>query len=128
MGKDRITFRVDSDLHEGIRQMQECYGIEHRSDAVRKAIREGLEGMGIRNGKHRDTALRQGMRRVADATAMLALLWLGATFLAPIGFRAWVIPIALVSIAMYASDRVLARVEPSVSRRLRLSRSRGEQA
>lgn len=125
---DPIAFRPGDDTRQGLTEVQRKYGYSDVSDAARKTMREGLEAMGIRNGKHRDTPLRQGIRRVADATAMLALLWLGATFLAPIGFRAWVIPIALVSISMYASDRVLARVEPSVSRRLRLSRSRGEQA
>ena len=125
---DKIQFRADRDMHDGLRMVQERYGFDKRSEAARTAIRQGLEQMGIVNGVERDTALRRVIRRVADATAMLALLWLGATFLAPIGFRAWVIPIALVSIAMYVSDRVLARVEPSVSRRLRLSRSRGEQA
>lgn len=89
-----------------------------QSEAIRDAIEHYAQDLGYINGEKRDTQLRQTLRRFGDAFALLGLMWLGLTFLYPLGFRMWTIPILGISLTLYATDRALKRIEPRLTYQL----------
>lgn len=120
------------DLEERQREitksMAENGDAANQSEAIRDAIEHYAQETGYKNGTKRDTVLRQTTRRFADALALMALLWVGLTWLHPVGFRIFALPMFVGAISLYVMDRALAKWEPSVSRRIRGAFVRGEKA
>lgn len=115
---EQIGVRVDNGHLEQLDEMQEAGDADSYSEAVRASSQVGLEEMGYRNGGKQNTHLRAITQRFADAFALLGVFWVGVTFLFPIGFRMWSIPIFVVALGLYGLDRLLKRHEPAVSRRI----------
>lgn len=113
-----ITAKLDDDQVDHLQQMVDVGEASSISEAVR---------MQVGRGSMTDTALRRTIRRFADSSALLGLFWVGLTFLYPLGFRAFAIPVFAIAVSLYAAERVLGAYEPAISMRL-VGLFRGEAA
>ena len=104
-----VTAKLDDDQVDYLKEKVECGEAGSISEAVRSEID---------HGNATNTALRRMLRRTADSTTFLGVFWVGLTFVYPLEFRAFAIPIFAVALALYISDRVLEGYEPAFSRRL----------
>lgn len=115
---EHFGVRLERRQINAIEKMEDNGDADNQSEALRTALDAGLAELGYHNGSKRDTRLRALTRRFADAFALLALFWVGMTFLFPMGFRMFAIPVFVISLALYSLDRLLASHEPAVSKRL----------
>lgn len=92
---------------------------DNDSEAVRTALDAGLAELGYLSGNgSARTRLRWAVRELARLFTYLGLGWLAATLLFPVEFRLYAVGWFVVALAFLGADRVLADVEPWVSRRL----------
>jgi hypothetical protein len=117
MARTVSAHNVDTDVSSALDEMVECGEAASVSDAVEQTVRDGLEQRGYIGGV-RDTPLRRLFRRFSDALALVGMVWLGLTFLMPVGFRALAIPFFASAIALHAGHKLLGAKEPAVSKRL----------
>lgn len=110
--------RLNKHQEQSLEEMVAQGDADNTSEALRMALDSGLAELGYQHGQQKDTRLRRLLRRAADAFGLAALVWVGLTFLYPIGFRMWAIPLFTVAVGLYVADRGLARHEPAVSQRL----------
>lgn len=105
-----VTVNLDNEQVEYLSNLVERGHCDSVSEAARKEI----------NARHVpwQTPLRKWTRIVANVFGFASVIWLGLTFLAPVGYRVVAIPLLSVAFGMYVLDRVLAYVEPGVSHRL----------
>jgi len=103
-----VSAKLDNDQVEHLKQQVD----QGRADSISEAVRNEI------NGENGRTALRGAVMRFGDAFGLVAIIWLGLTFLYPLGFRMFAIPVFVVSVSLYGLDRVLGRYEPAVSNRL----------
>lgn len=114
---DQKTVNIDRRHRDALTRLVDGGEADNDSEAARMLLDAGMTAYGL--GSHgADTALRATIRRGADAVGLLTLLWVGLTYLTPLGFRQWAIPMGLVAVALYSADRALGRYEPGVSARL----------
>lgn len=116
----QVSARLDEPQVDGIQSAIDDGTVDSSSEAIRQGVDYWLAEYGYKTHTRSDTTLRQAIRRAADSSALLGVLWVGMTYLFPIGFRVWAIPIFLIAVTFYGVDRLLARIEPAVSNRLRL--------
>lgn len=114
-----VTAKLDEDQVDYLQEMVDHGDASSISEAVRSEIG---------HGNHTNTALRRTLRRFADSSALLGIFWIGLTFLYPLQYRAFAIPIFLVALSLYLTDRALEHYEPAISRRLAGLFHRGETA
>ena len=110
-----ISAKFDNDETAALKDIADSGEAENISEALRMTCREGLAKRGYAAGECRNTYLRKAIRRGADATALLGILWIGLTFFFPVVLRAFAIPIFMIAVTLYSADRVLAQAEPGVS-------------
>ena len=103
---------------EALEQMVDYGDADNQSEALRTALDAGAQSLGYRNGRKHDTTFRQSVRRMADAVGLLGLFIVGLTFWGPMEWRILVVVPFLMAAVLYGTDRLLARVEPTVSNRL----------
>lgn len=115
---DKVDVRLSSDQMNSLQAMQDEGLADNRSDAIRTALDRGFVQLGYRNGQKRDTRLRLVTRRLADAFALLGVMWIGLSFWLPIEYRAYAVAPLLASVTCLTIDRVLQSHEPAISRRL----------
>lgn len=115
---DTFSARLTTHQQDCLQSMVERGEADNKSEAFRMALDSGLVELGYKNGHKTDTRLRYLLQRAGDAFGLLGLFWLGLTFLYPVGFRMWAIPIFAVALGLHVADRGLKRHEPGVSRRL----------
>lgn len=115
---ERKTIRLERPHLNAIEQMDADGLVDNETEAHRKALDRGLTELGYLNGTTTDTLLRRTFRRLRDVFGLFALFWIGTTFLFPVGFRIWAIPLIVVGIGFHAADRLAARYEPRLSARL----------
>lgn len=119
MSQEQAKTTVDGPTDGAIDALQDGYGLEYRSDAIRVALRRGLSNLGYLGGGAAITPGRKLVREIAKlllyVAATLAVLSVGtglAMLSAALGVWAG-------SMALFATDRwVLPRVEPALTKRL----------
>lgn len=114
-----VTAKLDNDQVE---YLQELVDRGH-ADSISEAVRNEVDAEWV----PWNTPLRKWARVFANVTGLFGLLWLTLTMAFPLGFRVWAFPFLAMSVGLFGFDRVLAYVEPGVSRRL-FGRIGGESA
>jgi len=115
---DPCTFNLDEEQQEIVQEYMDVTEAS-QSEAGRRLINAGGNQLGYGDVEtDPETRLRQVIMRSADAFALAAIIWVGLTLVAPVGYRAFAIPLFAVSLALYSTDRVLKAREPHVSKRL----------
>lgn len=114
---DRYSFTLEKRQEDSLREIQRTGDADNQSEAARKLIDTGAEtlGYGIANPQ---TRLRGIIQRSADGFALAAIIWVGLTLVAPVGYRALSIPLFAVALGLYGFDRLIAAREPHLSKRL----------
>lgn len=116
---ERKSIRLSTQQLDALDEMTRQGDADNQSEALRTALNAGLRDMGYRNGEKADTTLRRNIRRSGNVLAMMALGLLGVVLVYPVEiFRLAVVAPAIMSVTMYATDMVLERYEPAVSRRI----------
>lgn len=114
---DSYSFHLDPEQQEVIEQyMQETDA--NQSAAGRKLISAGAETLGYGDFGEPTTRLRGIVQRSTDGFALAAIIWVGLTLVAPVGYRALAIPLFAIAVSLYALDKAIAAYEPHLSRRL----------
>jgi len=121
---EHYTVRLSERQADAVENMANNGDADNTSEAIRDAIEHYAQALGYFNGRKRDTTLRRGIRRAADAFALAALIWVGFTIMYPVSYRLAALPMFAVAVVFYGADRALAAYEPRVSRWL----ARGESA
>jgi len=114
-----LKTRAEREQHQVVEDMIDRGIADSESEALRRLIDAGAREYGYSAASYRDTGLRRVTRRVGWGFAIAALLWFGATLLLPVGYRLPGFGAAFASLAAFAIDRGLGRVEPGLSDRLR---------
>lgn len=115
---ETYSARLTPQQEEALEAMSDNGDADNTSEALRMALDEGLIELGYRNGAKQETRLRATIQRFADAFGLLGIIVVGVTWLYPLGFRMWAIPIFLIALTLYGLDRLLADYEPDVSNRI----------
>lgn len=106
-----VTAKLDESQVEHLKEMEEKGEAGSISEAVRMEIGRG-------GGVTAETTLKRFVSRSADSLGMLGVIWVGMTFVYPLEFRAFAIPIFMVALSLHVVDRILAAHEPEVTRRI----------
>lgn len=114
---DRYSFRLDNqqeDILEEIIDTEEC----NQTEAAKRAINAGGETLGYGDVGQPRTRLRGIIQRSTDGFALAAIVWVGLTLVAPVGYRALAIPLFGIALALHGLDKAIAAYEPHLSHRL----------
>lgn len=105
-----VTAKLDNEQVEYLQNLVDRGHADSISEAVRNEISSEYVPW--------NTPLRKWTRVFANIFGTAAAIWIGLTFMAPVGYRTVAIPFLTVAFGMYLFDQVLGYVEPGVSHRL----------
>jgi len=113
-----IAARADKDHREALDDMVEDGHADSRSEALRQTSQASLARMGYLNGTTKDTTLRQTVREFARLFVYGGFAWFAFTVLWSVEVRLAGMVLVTFGVALLGADRLLAQVEPSVTKRL----------
>jgi hypothetical protein len=123
-----VTARSDKEHREALDRFVDHGGADNRSDALQQTSRAELARRGYLDGTRLDTPLRQLVREFSRLFIYGGFAWLGVSVLWSVELRLSGIFLLFMGWLMFALDRGLARVEPSITTKLSGLVSRAESA
>lgn len=112
------SIQLDQHQLDAFQNMKDEEIGDTHTERHKMVLDRGFRELGYIDGSYPDTVLRSAFRRLADSFAIVGLMMVGLTLFMPLEVRALALGPFIASIACYTIDRVLKRVEPSVSNRL----------
>lgn len=111
----QVNTRLERRQIDGIEEMVDAGMADNQSEAHRMALDAGLADHGCANGHSRTTWLQLFSSEMSKVLIYLTVGWMGATLFFPVEFRFVSVYLFAATIGVVGVDRVLARLEPSVT-------------